>query len=96
MEKQIHIACPENNEECKYYPDCHISLHHTLPRRLLKIAQEAHRDSEYQAKLKKVINHPSTQMLVCRNIHDYLDYAASDSLPQENRLERMIGGFNEL
>lgn len=92
----IRVDCPEDRSDCKYFnsPEgCKLSIHHTVPRRLAHVAFEAGRSEEYQSKLKKVINHPSTHIYCCRAIHDLLDRVASEDLPSEDRLDRQIGGF---
>ncbi len=85
------IEClPSNRQfaECDYYPNCHRSKHHILPRRLAKIAIEAGAGEEYVAKLRKAINHPLNLLDTCRKIHDDLDRHTSDELPSEEYLER--------
>ena len=92
MERQTPIieCLPLNRRfaECNYYPNCHRSKHHILPRRLAKIAIEAGVGEEYVAKLRNAIKHPLNHLDACRRVHDVLDDHTSDELPSEDYLER--------
>ena len=92
MEGMRKIPCPENNEGCKYAPDCiSNSVHHVYPRRLVRALEKDPSVSEDEARIaKRFINLPINKVVSCRMIHDYLDTVSHTELPSTERMERAL------
>ena len=92
-----YIPCPSNEREsCKYFPNCSDqSRHHILPRRLVKIAEEAGAGKDYLTRLQRLVRHPTNKIITCRMIHDFLDQHTSDELPSEEYIDRRLYGIQE-
>lgn len=87
-----YIPCPKNNEACKYYPECNPNtIHHKIPRRLLKQLTASIAIGEAEPGLypiaKKYINNRKNQIRCCRLIHDLLDTMTPDELPDRETME---------
>lgn len=72
--------CVEN-EGCKYYPNCHLSTHHTWPQRLGHTALE-----------KKFIHDERNKVRVCRAVHDLFDQIAPNTLPPRQYMKDFLDG----
>lgn len=79
MERPRTIPCPNHNEECKYYPNCHTSEHHVYPRRDVKTPLQ-----------KRFGNLAINKIVACRNIHDLLDTLPAPKYPEVEKMERAI------
>lgn len=95
MERPRTIPCPEDRGECKYAPNCHLSLHHLVKRSYVKEKISERPEDEYFATLaKRYSNHPTMQVMACRMIHDLLDMYPSQPLPPEEKMLQVIGGHD--
>lgn len=81
MQRERLIPCPSDNEECKYYPDCHLSEHHIYPRRTADTPLK-----------KKFGNMAINKVVCCRNIHDLLDTFPPPSYPSTERMRNKLYG----
>lgn len=79
MERPRTIPCPSNQEGCKYYPNCHTSIHHEFPRR----------DADTPLKIK-FGNLAINKIVACRNIHDLLDTLPAPTYPDVDKMKKVI------
>jgi len=86
------IPCPSNVEDCKYSPNCGLSVHHTYPRRLVKELQDSGAPEDEVRLARKFINLPFNKVVCCRFLHDFLDTVAHEQLPSTERMERDVNG----
>ena len=92
MERIREIPCPENNEECKYYPNCHLSKHHEIHRDYVKRQiEERPGDAEYARTAHRYMNDPRFIIISCRMIHDLLDKLPTKELPTLGEMKRRLG-----
>lgn len=81
MERGIReIPCPSNNEGCKYFPNCHTSIHHVHPRRTVENQTQ-----------KRYSEDPRNKIRACRNIHDLLDTLPPPPFPDQKTMRKFLG-----
>jgi hypothetical protein len=73
------IPCPNNNDGCKYAPNCHLSEHHIYPRRTAE-----------NPLMRRFGNLAINKIVSCRMIHDLLDTFPPPKYPSEAEMQKTI------